>query len=139
MKLINRVLLVLTITAWTAFFIEIWNVKNYWFGVAILIGLLILTAVYIFTKPSSVKTMSEDENDDVILPNEELAKILQTAKPGLDPEAFSEATGHIEFRNWRSPDWQECYQIAEKEELDRKVDEIIENVRQRRTENAPRI
>lgn len=139
MKLINRVLFILTIVAWTAFFLEIWNVTNYWAGVAIIIGLLILTAAYVLTKPSSFTTMTKDEPDDVIFSDEEIMDMLQKTKVDLDPEAFGEATGHLEFRNWRSPGWQECYEIAEDKELEHKVNEIIENVRKRRENDAPRI
>lgn len=66
MKRINRALFILTIVAWTAFFLEIWNVTNYWVGVAIIIGLLILTAAYVLTKPSSIKTMTEEEPEQFI-------------------------------------------------------------------------
>lgn len=128
MKLINRALFILTIIAWTAFFLEIWNVKNYWVGVAIIIGLLILTAAYVLTKPSSFTTMTKDEPDDVIFSDEEIMDMLQKAKVASDLKAFGEATGHLEFRNWRSPDWQECYKIAERDEFNREADRIIKEV-----------
>lgn len=128
MKLINRALFILTIIAWTAFFLEIWNVTNYWAGVAIIFGLLVITAGYILTKPSSIKAMTEDEPDNVNFSDEEIMDMLQKTKVDLDPEAFGEATGHLEFRNWRSPDWQECYEIAEKDELDREANKIIKEV-----------
>lgn len=128
MKLINRALFILTIIAWTAFFLEIWNVTNYWAGVAIIFGLLFITAGYVLTKPSSIKAMTEEEPDDVIFSNGEIMDMLQKTKVGLDPEAFGEATGHLEFRNWRSPDWQECYEIAEKDEFNRKAEKIIKEV-----------
>lgn len=98
MKLINRALFILTIIAWTAFFLEIWNVTNYWAGVAIIFGLLFITAGYVLTKPSSIKVMTEEE-----------------------PEQFIE---YIE----EPVDWQECYKIAEKDELDRKAEKIIKEV-----------
>ena len=145
MKLINRALFILTIIAWTAFFLEIWNVTNYWAGVAIIFGLLVITAGYVLTKPSSIKVMTEDEPDDVIFSDEGIMDMLQKAKVDLDPEAFGEATGHLEFRNWRSPDWQKCYEIAEKDELDREVDKIVKEVSESRYEigrgdyDAPRI
>ena len=98
MKLINRALFILTIIAWTAFFLEIWNVTNYWACVAIIFGLLVITAGYVLTKPSSIKVMTEDE-----------------------PEQF------IEYID-EPVNWQECYKIAEKDEFNRKTEKIIKEV-----------
>lgn len=98
MKLINRVLFILTIVAWTAFFLEIWNVTNYWVGVAIILGLLVITAGYVLTKPSSIKTMTKDE-----------------------PEQF------VEYID-EPADWQECYKVAERDEFNREADRIIKEV-----------
>lgn len=98
MKLINRALFILTIIAWTAFFLEIWNVTNYWAGVAIIFGLLFITAGYLLTKPSSIKVMTEDEPEQSI-------------------EYIDEPV-----------DWQECYKIAERDEFNRKAEKIIKEV-----------
>lgn len=62
MKHINKALLMITIMLWTAFFIEIWNVTNYWIGVIMFLGLIALTGAYILTRPSTIKTMTEDED-----------------------------------------------------------------------------
>lgn len=122
MKLINRTLLALTLIGWFLFFISVWEMTNYWAVTIWFLTMIAITAGYVLTKPSSIKTMTEDEPDNVIFSDGEIIEIY------LNLEAFGEATEHLKFRNWRSPDWQECYEIAEKDELDREADKIIKEV-----------
>lgn len=98
MKLINSTLLALTIIGWYLFFILVWEITNYWAAVIWFLTLIAITAGYVLTKPSSIKVMTEEE-----------------------PEQF------IEYID-EPVDWQECYKIAEKDELDRKVEKIIKEV-----------
>lgn len=128
MKLINCTLLAFTIIGWFLFFISVWEMTNYWIAVIWFLTLIAITAGYVLTKPSSIKVMTEEEPDNVIFSDEEIMDMLQKAKVDLEPEAFGEATEYLKFRNWRSPDWQECYEIAEKDELDREADKIIKEV-----------
>lgn len=102
MKQINKVLVATAIALWTAFFIEIWNITNYWIGVVLFLGLIALTGLTILTKPSAIKTMTEDEDE-------------QTIEYMEEPD-----------------DWQECYRQAEEAELDRKVNEIVEELHRKR-------
>lgn len=102
MKQINKVLLATVIALWTAFFIEIWNITNYWIGVVLFLGLIALTGLTILTKPSTIKTMTEDEEE-------------QTIEYMEEPD-----------------DWQECYRQAKEAELDRKVNEIVEELHRKR-------
>lgn len=102
MKQINKVLLATAIALWTAFFIEIWNITNYWIGVVLFLGLVALTGLTILTKPSTIKTMTEDED-----------------------------RGTIEYME-EPDDWQECYRQAQEAELDRKVNEIVEELHRKR-------
>lgn len=62
MKMINKALSIVTVVLWTAFFIEVWNVTNYWIGVMMFLGLIVITGAYILTRPSTIKTMTEDED-----------------------------------------------------------------------------
>lgn len=128
MKLINRTLLALTLIGWVLFFGSVWGISNYWVVAIWFLTMIAITAGYVLTKPSSIKAMTEEEPDNVIFSDEEIMDMLQKTKVDLDPEAFGEATGHLEFRNWRSPDWQECYEIAEKDEFNREADRIIKEV-----------
>lgn len=109
MKLINSTLLALTLIGWFLFFISVWEMTSYWAVAIWFLTMIAITAGYVLTKPSSIKTMTEDE-----------------------PEQF------IEYID-EPVDWQECYEIAEDKELEHKVNEIIENVRKRRENDAPRI
>ena len=120
--LINKVFLGICLTNWLLFFTFIWDVKNYWLGALWFILSICLTFPYVATTKKAIKIMTEDEPDNVIFSDGEIIEIY------LNLEAFGEATGHLEFRNWRSPDWQECYEIAEKDELDREVDKIVKEV-----------
>lgn len=120
--LINKVFLGICLTNWLLFFTFIWDVKNYWLSALWFILSICLTFPYVATTKKAIKIMTEDEPDNVIFSDGEIIEIY------LNLEAFGEATGHLEFRNWRSPDWQECYEIAEKDELDREVDKIVKEV-----------
>ena len=126
--LINKVFLGICLTNWILFFTFVWDVENYWIGALWFLLSIGLTFPYVATTKKAIKVMTEDEPDNVIFSDEEIMDMLQKAKVDLNPEAFGEATGHLEFRNWRSPDWQECYEIAEKDELDREVDKIVKEV-----------
>lgn len=126
--LTNKVFLGICLTSWILFFTFIWDVENYWIGALWFLLSTGLTFPYVATTKKAIKVMTEDEPDNVIFSDEEIMDMLQKAKVDLDPEAFGEATGHLEFRNWRSPDWQECYEIAEKDEFNRKADKIIKEV-----------
>lgn len=126
--LINKVFLGICLTNWILFLTFIWDVENYWIGALWSIMSIGLTFPYFATTKKAIKVMTEDEPDNVIFSDEEIMDMLQKAKVDLEPEAFGEATGHLEFRNWRSPDWQECYKIAEKDEFNREADKIIKEV-----------
>lgn len=60
MKTLNTILLIATSSCWGVFFCEINNIRSYWAGVAVFLGLIALTAAYILTKPSTAKAMSEE-------------------------------------------------------------------------------
>lgn len=120
--LINKVFLGISLTSWILFFTFIWDVESYWLGALWFIMSIGLTFPYFATAPKAIKVMTEDEADNVIFSDGEIIEIY------LNLEAFGEATGHLEFRNWRSPDWQECYEIAEKDEFNREVDKIVKEV-----------
>lgn len=143
--LINKVFLRICLTNWILFFTFIWDVQSYWLSALWFVMSIGLTFPYVATTKKAIKVMIEDEPDNVIFSDEEIMDMLQKTKVDLDPEAFGEATGHLEFRNWRSPDWQECYEIAEKDELDREADIIIKEVSESRYEigkgdyDAPRV
>lgn len=143
--IINKVFLGICLTNWILFFTFIWDIESYWIGALWFLLSTGLTFPYVATTKKAIKVMTEDEPDNVIFSDEEIMDMLQKAKVDLDPEAFGEATGHLEFRNWRSPDWQECYEIAEKDELDREVDKIVKEVSESRYEigkgdyDAPRV
>lgn len=98
MKLINSTLLALTIIGWFLFFISVWEMTNYWVAVIWFLTLIAITAGYVLTKPSSIKVMAEEEPEQSI-------------------EYIDEPV-----------DWQECYEIAEKDEFDREADRIIKEV-----------
>lgn len=98
MKLINGTLLALTIIGWFLFFISVWEMTNYWVAVIWFLTLIAITAGYVLTKPSSIKVMTEEE------PEKSIEYIDEPA------------------------DWQECYEIAEKDEFNRKADRIIKEV-----------
>ena len=66
MKIINKTLLCLSVTCWTAFFCFFDTVTNYWIGVALFMGLIAVTAVYVLTLPSSIRIMSAEEDDKEI-------------------------------------------------------------------------
>lgn len=99
MKLINSTLLALTLIGWFLFFISVWEISNYWTVAIWFLTMIAITAGYVLTKPSSIKTMTEDE-----------------------PEQF------IEYVD-EPVDWQECYKVAKDSELDKEVDKIIEELR----------
>lgn len=104
MKLINSTLLALTLNGWLLFFICIWEMQNYWAVAVWFLTMIAITAGYVLTKPSSIKTMTED-------------------KP------FTEQENGIEYFLPDEPaDWQECYEIAEKDEFNREADRIIKEV-----------
>ncbi|WP_455492769.1 hypothetical protein [Eubacterium sp.] len=107
--LINKVFLGICLTNWILFFTFIWDVNNYWLGALWFLLSIGLTFPYVATTKKAIKVMTEDE-----------------------PEQFIEYIDEL-------TDWQECYKIAEDKELERKVNEIIENVRKRRENDAPRI
>lgn len=96
--LINKVFLGICLTSWILFFTFIWDVDNYWVAVIWFLTLIAITAGYVLTKPSSIKVMTEEE------PEQSIEYIDEPA------------------------DWQECYEIAEKDELDREADKIIKEV-----------
>lgn len=98
MKLINSTLLALTLIGWVLFFGSLWGISNYWVVAIWFLTMIAITAGYVLTKPSSIKTMTEDE-----------------------PEQF------IEYID-EPVDWQECYKIAERDEFNRKADKIIKEV-----------
>lgn len=98
MKLINSTLLALTLCGWFLFFISVWGINSYWAVAIWFLTMIAITAGYVLTKPSSIKTMTEEE-----------------------PEQF------IEYID-EPVDWQECYEIAEKDEFNRKADRIIKEV-----------
>lgn len=98
MKLINRTLLALTLIGWFLFFISVWEMTSYWVVAIWFLTMIAITAGYVLTKPSSIKTMTEEE-----------------------PEQF------IEYID-EPVDWQECYKIAEKDEFNREADRIIKEV-----------
>ena len=98
MKLINGTLLALTIIGWFLFFISVWEVTNYWAAVIWFLTLIAITVGYALTKPSSIKVMTEEEPEQSI-------------------EYIDEPV-----------DWQECYEIAEKDEFNREADRIIKEV-----------
>ena len=64
MKIINKTLLCLSVICWTAFFCFFDTVTNYWLGVALFMGLIAVTAVYIITLPSSIRIMSAEEDNE---------------------------------------------------------------------------
>lgn len=99
MKLINSTLLALTLCGWFLFFISVWEMTSYWVVAIWFLTMIAITAGYVLTKPSSIKTMTEDE-----------------------PEHF------IEYID-EPVDWQECYKVAKDSELDKEVDKIIEKLR----------
>ncbi len=99
MKLINSTLLALTLIGWFLFFISIWEMTSYWAVAIWFLIMIAITAGYVLTKPSSIKTMTEEE-----------------------PEQF------IEYID-EPVDWQECYKVAKDSELDKEVDKIIEELR----------
>lgn len=99
MKLINSTLLALTLVGWFLFFISIWEMSSYWVVAIWFLTMIAITTGYVLTKPSSIKTMTEEE-----------------------PEHF------IEYID-EPVDWQECYKVAKDSELDKEVDKIIEELR----------
>lgn len=98
MKLINRTLLALALIGWFLFFGSVWEMTSYWVVAIWFLTMIAITAGYVLTKPSSIKTMTEEE-----------------------PEQF------IEYID-EPADWQECYKIAEKDEFNREADRIIKEV-----------
>ena len=102
MKLINSTLLAFTIIGWFLFFISVWKMTNYWATVIWLLTLIAITAGFVLTTPSSIKVMTEEEPEQLV-------------------EYIDEPV-----------DWQECYKIAEKDELDREADRIIKEVSESR-------
>lgn len=98
MKLINRTLLALTLIGWVLFFGSVWGISNYWVVAIWFLTMIAITAGYVLTKPSSIKAMTEE-------------------KPKQSIEYIDEPA-----------DWQECYEIAEKDEFDREADKIIKEV-----------
>lgn len=106
MKLINSTLLALTIIGWLLFFVLVWEMTNYWATVIWFLTLIAITAGYILTKPSSIKVMTEDE------PEQSIEYIDEPA------------------------DWQECYKVAKDSELDKEVDKIIEELKEKVTSNV---
>lgn len=98
MKLINRTLLALTLIGWVLFFGSLWGISNYWVVAIWFLTMIAITAGYVLTKPSSIKTMTEEE-----------------------PEQF------VEYID-EPADWQECYKVAERDEFNREADRIIKEV-----------
>lgn len=96
--IINKVFLGISLTSWILFFTFIWDVKSYWLGALWFILSICLTFPYVATTKKAITVMTEDE-----------------------PEHF------IEYID-EPVDWQECYKIAEKDELNREVDKIIKEV-----------
>lgn len=96
--LINKVFLGICLTSWILFFTFIWDVENYWIGALWFLLSTGLTFPYVATTQKAIKVMTEDE-----------------------PEQF------IEYID-EPVDWQECYEIAEKDEFNRKADKIIKEV-----------
>ena len=95
---INKVCMGICLTSWVLFFSFIWYVESYWLGAVWLIASIGLTFPYVATTKKAIKVMTEEE-----------------------PEQF------IEYID-EPVDWQECYKIAEKDELDRKAEKIIKEV-----------
>mgnify|MGYP007011005058 CR=1 FL=1 len=96
--LINKVFLRICLTNWILFFTFIWDAKSYWLGALWFLLSIGLTFPYVATTQKAIKVMTEDE-----------------------PEHF------IEYID-EPVDWQECYKIAEKDELNREADRIIKEV-----------
>lgn len=97
-NIINKVFLGICLTNWILFFTFIWDVENYWIGAMWFIASIWLTFPYVATTKKAINVMTEDE-----------------------PEQF------IEYID-EPTDWQECYKIAERDELDRKSEKIIKEV-----------
>lgn len=98
MKLINSTLLALTLVGWFLFFISVWEMSSYWVVAIWFLTMIVITAGYVLTKPSSIKTMIEEEPEQLV-------------------EYIDEPA-----------DWQECYKIAERDEFNREADRIIKEV-----------
>lgn len=64
MRSINVRLFVICTILWTAFFCFFDTVTNYLLGVALFMGLIAVTAVYVITLPSSIRIMSAEEDDE---------------------------------------------------------------------------
>lgn len=64
MRNINVRLFIICTILWTAFFYFFDTVTNYWLGVALFMGLIAVTAVYVITLPSSIRIMSAEEDDE---------------------------------------------------------------------------
>lgn len=64
MKIINKTLLCLSVICWTAFFCFFDTVTNYWVGITLFLLLIVITAGYAITLPSSIRIMSAEEDNE---------------------------------------------------------------------------